>query len=62
MLMPRFVVSMFSAGLMVVGAGAACGQDFPNKPVRIVTSGVGGAAISRRAASPKEFQVLWASL
>ena len=27
---------------MVLGAGVACGQNFPNKPIRIVTSEAGG--------------------
>ena len=36
--MIRFVVSIFSVGLMVVGAGVTSGQDFPNKPIRIFTS------------------------
>ena len=42
MLASRFVVWMFSAGLMMVGAELVSGQDYPSKPVRIVTSGVGG--------------------
>ena len=42
--MTRFVVSIFSVGLMVLCAGAACGQNYPNKPIRIVTSEPGGGA------------------
>ena len=38
----RFAVGMFSVGLMVLGAGVACGQAYPNKPLHIVISGVGG--------------------
>ena len=33
---------MFSVGLLVLGADVVSSQDFPNKPIRIVTSGVGG--------------------
>ena len=29
---------------MLLGAGLACGQSYPGKPVRIVTSGVGGGS------------------
>ena len=39
----RFVFLMFSAGTML-GAGAGFGQDYPNKPVRIVTAEGGGGA------------------
>ena len=42
MLLSRFAVGMFSVGLMLPGAGRVLGQDFPNKPVRIVTSVAGG--------------------
>ncbi|MBI4190205.1 MAG: tripartite tricarboxylate transporter substrate binding protein, partial [Betaproteobacteria bacterium] len=42
MLLPRFVVWMFSVGLMIPGAGVVSGQDYPNKHVRIVTAPVGG--------------------
>ena len=40
--LPRFAVRMLLAGLMLLGAGAACGEDYPNKPIRIVTSEAGG--------------------
>ena len=43
MLNLRFVAGMFSAGLMVASASVASGQAFPNKSIRIVTGGVGGA-------------------
>ena len=43
MLIPRIVVWSFLVGILVLGMGAASGQqNFPNKPVRIVTSGIGG--------------------
>jgi tripartite-type tricarboxylate transporter receptor subunit TctC len=38
---PRFVVSMAAAGLIVLGAGAASGQTYPTKPIRIVTAPAG---------------------
>ncbi len=38
----RFFVWMFSVGVMVLGAGLVSGQDYPNKPIRIVTSTAGG--------------------
>ena len=60
MWLTRFVISVGSAATMIIGAGAACGQTtstgselapdlirgqaFPNKPIRIVTSGAGGGS------------------
>lgn len=44
MLMTRIVAGMFSAGMMVFGAGLVFSQGYPNKPVRIVTSDLGGGA------------------
>ena len=41
MRIPRSVVWMFSVGLMVLGAGAVFGQNYPNKPIRIVTAAPG---------------------
>ena len=35
---------MFAVASMVFTAGAACGQDFPAKPIRIVTSAPGGGS------------------
>ena len=43
MMRSRFV-ALFSVALMIMGAGIVSGQDYPNKPVRIVTSGIGGGA------------------
>lgn len=40
----RFVVWIFSVGMMLLGAGTGSGQAFPNKPIRIVTSGIGSNA------------------
>ncbi len=42
MILPRFSVWMFSFGIMFLGAGFVSGQNYPTKPVRIVTSGIGG--------------------
>ena len=42
MLLPRFDVCLISVGLMALGMGTACSQDYPNKPVRILTSEPGG--------------------
>src|SRR3990172_10084006 len=42
MLMTRIVVWIFSIGMTVLGTGVVYGQTYPNKPIRIVTSPVGG--------------------
>src|SRR5688572_5108978 len=39
MSLARFFVWMFS---LMLGVGIACAQTYPDRPVRIVTSGVGG--------------------
>ena len=44
MLVSRFAVETFWIGLMVLGAGVVSGQDYPNKPIRIVTGGAGGGS------------------
>ena len=44
MLLSRFIAGMLPVGLLVVGAGVASGQDFPNKPIRIITSLPGGGS------------------
>ncbi len=36
------VIWMFSAGLIIAGAGVASGQNYPNRPVRIVAAEPGG--------------------
>ncbi len=43
MLIKRFVAWMFSIGMMVLGAGIVFGQNYPNKPIRIVASAAGGS-------------------
>ena len=42
MLTTRYVVSIFSTAVIGLVANIACGQAYPNKIVRIVTSGAGG--------------------
>ena len=44
MLLPNIVAATFSLTMLVLGAGVASGQDYPNKPVRIVTSSAGGSS------------------
>src|SRR5688572_973443 len=39
----RFVAGMLSVAQMALGAGAAYGQAFPSKPVRIITTQAGGS-------------------
>ena len=41
MLMNRIVVGMLWVGLMVLGAGGVSGQNYPNKPIRVVTAEAG---------------------
>ena len=38
---PRIVVLILSVAVMALSAGAASGQNYPNKPIRIVTSEAG---------------------
>ena len=41
----RFLVSIFSFNLlMVFGAGSVCAQGYPHKPIRIITTEVGGGS------------------
>jgi tripartite-type tricarboxylate transporter receptor subunit TctC len=40
----RLVVCMFSIGALILGAGTAFCQDYPNKPIRIVTAEAGGGS------------------
>src|SRR5687768_10898316 len=42
MLLLRFVVGMLVAGLVFFLTGNVRGQDYPNKPIRMIASGVGG--------------------
>ncbi len=38
----RFVLGMIPVCLLGLSAGAVCGQDYPNKPIRIITGSAGG--------------------
>ena len=42
MQMPSFAVALIAVGMTALGTRAAYGQNYPVKPIRIVTSGVGG--------------------
>jgi tripartite-type tricarboxylate transporter receptor subunit TctC len=44
MLPPRFSVGLVSLGMMVLGAGTVSGQDYPGKPIRLISPGPGGGA------------------
>ena len=44
MLILRFVVSMFTVGAIVFAAGMVYGQEFPNKPIRIIVAAPGGGS------------------
>lgn len=53
MVRPRFVV-LCSVSLVILGAGAASGQSYPSKPVRIVTGVTGGSLdLTARLIAPK---------
>jgi len=40
----HFLRWIFPVGLIVIGTGAVSGQDYPNKPIRILTSAAGGGS------------------
>ena len=40
---PHFAVAILLTGVTVLGTGAVCGQTYPNRPIRLVTSAVGGS-------------------
>lgn len=44
MLLSRLSVSMFSVGVICLSAGVAGGQEYPSKPIRIVTGSPGGGS------------------
>jgi tripartite-type tricarboxylate transporter receptor subunit TctC len=44
MLSPHRVAWVFCVPVMVLGAGWACGQSYPYRPVRLITSGLGGSS------------------
>jgi tripartite-type tricarboxylate transporter receptor subunit TctC len=41
-LLPRFVAWMCALGMMLSGAGIVTGQNYPNRPLRMVTAEAGG--------------------
>ena len=44
MLLSRLTVGMLSIGVTLLGAGAVSGQNYPIKPIRIITTPAGGSA------------------
>jgi len=40
----RFVAGTVAVGAMALGAGAACGQEYPNRAIRIITAAAGGGS------------------
>jgi tripartite-type tricarboxylate transporter receptor subunit TctC len=44
MLLPRIIVWMVSVGMIGLSAGVVSGQDYPSKPIRMVSPGPGGGA------------------
>ena len=40
--MPRLVAGMFSVALMVVAAGGVSAQNYPDRPIRVITAAAGG--------------------
>ena len=44
MLIPRIAMATLSMGLMVLDADVVSGQDYPSKPIRIITAAAGGGS------------------
>ena len=44
MLLQRIILRMFSTILIILSAGMVYGQDYPNRPLRIVTANPGGSS------------------
>src|SRR5689334_8593839 len=44
MLLFGFVGRLVSVGLMVLSAGVACAQEFPSKPIRLITAAAGSGS------------------
>ena len=44
MFIPRLVAAICSVGFLVLEAGVAFGQDFPNRPIRVVAGALGGGS------------------
>ncbi len=65
MMIRCFVAFMFSIVTLIVGAGTGSSQEFPSKPIRIVTAEAGGgsdADIVGRAVEAKPGHVLHATI
>ena len=43
MLATRFAVCVYALSIMVLGAGVVSGQAYPDKPIRFLTTGIGGS-------------------
>ena len=48
MLFARFAIGTLWIGLMGYGIGVVSGQDYPNKPIRILTTGGGSSEFKTR--------------
>ena len=60
MLTTRSVVSVLSVAMMVLSAGLASGQNFPNKPIRMLANEAGGSTFGSRI-SLNRLQPAWIS-
>ena len=40
----RLIAGILSGGMLAIGMGTVCAQEYPNKPIRIVTSVAGGGS------------------
>jgi tripartite-type tricarboxylate transporter receptor subunit TctC len=60
----EFIAKLLPAIAMLVGAGMVAAQNYPGKPIRIITSGIGGSAdfvsrlIAQGISGPLEQQVI----
>ena len=59
MLTTRSVISIISIATMFLGAGVVSGQNFPTKPIRIVTGGIGTANDFLARLVSKELADVW---
>jgi tripartite-type tricarboxylate transporter receptor subunit TctC len=53
-MLPRFVIQLFSVCMLVLVTNVVSGQNYPNKPIRLVAGGVGGGLdfVARLIAPP----------
>lgn len=60
----NLVAGMISIGVVALGAGPACGQNYPTKPIRVLSAEVGGGAdfvarmVAQRISGPLGKQVV----